>query len=717
MKIGDRMDKIKKKMKEILKRVWDALILFWQRKHITQILLLAILVIVLLSILWFAFIASQANVQSLKDGLDQSTIIYDKDGESAGSVANNRTNRVVFTQLPNHVSNAVIAIEDERFYEHNGFDIKGIARAFFGNLFAGSITGGGSTLTQQLTKNALLSQEQTYKRKVEELFLAVEIEKAYEKEEIIEMYLNQSYFGSGAWGIGNASKKYFNKDIQNVTISEAALLAGLLKAPSSLDPYKNYDGAVSRRNIVLDKMNELGMITDAELELAKKEQIALKDGGGSAFDRKFPYYMDAILDEAINEYGLTQEEILTRGYVIYTQLDQNLQASLEKVYANDSYFPRSSGSQKVQSGAILLDPKTGGVRALVGGRGEYVFRGFNRATHLRAQPGSTMKPLAVYTPALENGFKYDSMLVDEQMAFANYKPENFSKTYRGEVTMYEAVEKSINLPAVWLLNEIGLKKGIDSVKKFGIPVQEEDQNLAIALGGMHKGVSPQQLAEAYSAYPNEGERMESHIITKIVGPTGNVIAEYKEKSVRVTSKRVAEEMTSMLLNVVESGTGQATKIDGLPIAGKTGSTQLPYNDIIGTKDQWFVGYTPTIVGAVWIGYDKTDRQHYLPNSSAQTVVPIFRRIMEQASPHLEEGQFNVESVNSRLASSEPNQLDEEELKEQAKKLEEELKKAAEKVEEKIKEEAPKWKDVWEKAKEDAESLGGALKDKLEDWAP
>ncbi|SEN23544.1 penicillin-binding protein 2A [Mesobacillus persicus] len=711
------MDKIKQRIKAVLKRIWDALILFWQRKHITQILLLTILVIVLLSILWFAFIASQANVQSLKDGLDQSTIIYDKDGDSAGSVANNRTNRVVFTQLPDHITNAVIAIEDERFYEHNGFDIKGIARAFFGNLFAGSITGGGSTLTQQLTKNALLSQEQTYKRKVEELFLAVEIEKAYEKEEILEMYLNQSYFGSGAWGIGNASRKYFNKDIQNVTISEAALLAGLLKAPSSLDPYKNYDGAVNRRNIVLDKMHELGMITDTEHELAKKEQITLKDGGGSLYERKFPYYMDAILDEAINEYGLTQEEILTRGYVIHTQLDQNLQTSLEKVYANDSNFPRSSGKQKVQSGAVLLDPGTGGIRALVGGRGDYVFRGFNRATHLRAQPGSTMKPLAVYTPALENGFKYDSMLVDEQMAFANYKPENFSKTYQGEVPMYEAVEKSINLPAVWLLNEIGLKKGIDSIKKFGIPVQEEDQNLAIALGGMHKGVSPQQLAEAYSAYPNEGERMESHIITKIIGPTGNTIAEYKGNSVRVTSKKAAEEMTSMLLNVVETGTGQATKIDGLSIAGKTGSTQLPFNDIRGTKDQWFVGYTPTIVGAVWIGYDKTDREHYLPNSSAQTVVPIFRKIMEQASPHIEEGQFNVESVNSRLEGSEPNKLDEEELKEQAKKLEDELKKAAEKVEEKIKEEAPKWKDVWEKAKEDADSLGGLVKDKLREWAP
>jgi len=710
------MEKLIHIMKKMIKRLLDAIILFWQRKHITQILLLGILVIILLSILWFAFIASQANVQSLKDGLNQSTIIYDKDGDIAGSVATNRTNGVSFSQLPAHVPNAVVAIEDERFYEHNGFDIKGIARAFFNNLFAGSITGGGSTVTQQLTKNALLSQEQTYKRKVEELFLAVEIEKAYEKEEIMEMYLNQSYFGSGAWGIGNASKKYFNKDIKDVSISEAAMLAGLLQAPSALDPYKNYESAIKRRDVVLGQMKKHEMISETEFEEAKNEKIALKDGGGSVIDRKYPYYMDAVLDEAINLYGLTQEEILTRGYVIHTQLDQNLQTSLEKVYANDSLFPRSTGEQRVQSGAVLLDSKTGGIRALVGGRGDYVFRGFNRATHLKAQPGSTMKPLAVYTPALEEGYKYDSMLKDEKESFGNYSPENFSKTYQGEVPMYEAIEKSINLPAVWLLNEIGLSKGISSVNKFGIPLQEEDKNLAIALGGMHKGISPQQLAEAYSAFPNGGVRNESHIITKIVGPTGNVVAENKKKSVKATTKRVAEEMTSMLLNVVETGTGKATKMDEIQIAGKTGSTQLPFNDINGTKDQWFVGYTPTIVGAVWIGYDKTDRNHYLPNSSSATVVPIFKDIMTQASPYIDKAEFPVKSVNAQLGQNE-NKLTEKQLKEQAKKIEEELKKAAEKVEEKLNEEAPKWKDVLEKAKQDAEDLGGKVKEKLGDWIP
>lgn len=712
------MEKLTQKLKALLKRLWDAVILFWRRKHITQILLLGFLVIILVTILWFAFMASQANVQSLKDGLNQATVIYDKDGDLAGSVATNRTNGVTFDQLPDHVPNAVVAIEDERFYEHNGFDVKGILRAFFSNLFSGRITGGGSTVTQQLTKNALLTQEQTYKRKVEELFLAVEIEKAYEKEEIMEMYLNQSYFGSGAWGIGNASRKYLSKDIQDVTISEAAMLAGLLQSPSALDPYKNYDRAINRRNLVLEKMQELGMITEAELEAAKKEKITLKDGGGSQIDRKYPYYMDAVLDEAINIYGLTQEEILTRGYVIHTQLDQNLQTSLEKVYANDSIFPRSTGEQQVQSGAVLIDPKSGGIRALIGGRGDdYVFRGFNRATHLKAQPGSTMKPLAVYTPALEEGYKFDSMLKDEKNSFGDYNPENFSKTYQGEVPMYEAVENSINLPAVWLLNEIGLKKGISSVNKFGITLQEEDKNLAIALGGMHRGISPQQLAEAYSTFPNGGNRNESHIITKILGPTGKVIGEHKQDTIKVTSKKVADEMTSMLLNVVESGTGQATKINGMQIAGKTGSTQLPYSDINGTKDQWFVGYTPTIVGAVWIGYDKTDRNHYLPNSSSNTVVPIFKAIMTQASPHIEDAEFTVQSVNERLEQDEPNKLTEAQLKEQAKKLEEELKKAAEKVEGKIKEEAPKWKDVWEKAKQDAEDLGGKVKDRLEDWIP
>lgn len=701
---------------QLLQRFWESVIRFWKRRHLTQIMLLVLLVIILLSILWFAFIASRANVQTLKDGLSQATTIYDRNGDEASKLATNRTGGVSIKDMPEHVPNAVIAIEDERFYEHNGFDIKGIARAFFGNLLAGGITGGGSTLTQQLTKNALLSSERTYKRKVEELFLAVELEKVYEKDEIIEMYLNQVYFGSGAFGINNASKKYFAKDIQNVTISEAALLAGLLKAPSALDPYNNYEAAIKRRNVVLSKMNELGMISNDEYKQAKSEKIVLEDGGGSLADRKYPSYVDAVLDEATSKYGLTQDEIMTRGYRIHTELDQDIQSGLEKVYRQDYLFPDRASDVLVQSGSVLLDPESGGVLALIGGRGEKVFRGFNRATHLKAQPGSTMKPLAVYTPALEEGYEYDSMLVDKKMSFKNYSPKNFSDTYQGEVPMYEAIEKSINIPAVWLLDEIGLNKGIDAVRRFGIKVEKEDQNLALALGGMHNGVSPLQMAEAYSVFPNGGKRHDAHVITKIVGPTGKVIAEHEGTTTRVTSKTVANKMTSMLLNVVQTGTGKGTNIEGVEIAGKTGSTQLPYADINGTKDQWFVGYTPNIVGAVWLGYDKTDRKHYLSGSSSKDVVPLFRAIMEETVPHIPQEKFGVRSINDQKSG---NIIDyeetEEAIREKANELEKELKERAGKVEEKLKEEAPKWKKVFEKMQEDAGKVGDKVIDKLREW--
>jgi penicillin-binding protein 2A len=694
---------------ELFHSLQDMMIRFWKKNHITQIFLLLILVFILLTIVFFAVMASMANVQTLKDGLSQATNVYDKDGDTATTLSTNRTKGVSVEDLPDHVKNAVVSIEDERFYEHNGFDIKGIARAFFKNLLAFEITGGGSTITQQLTKNALLSPEQTYKRKVEELFLAVEIEKHYEKDEILQMYLNQVYFGSGAWGIGNASKKYYNKPIGQVTVSEAALLAGLLQSPSALDPYKHYDRAIARRNIVLGKMKELGKITDAEYKVAMNENIKLEDGGGSFIERKYPYYVDAVLNEAISKYGLTQDEILTRGYSIYTEMDQNLQSGLEKVYERDALFPKSRDrSVLVQSGAVLLDPKTGGIRGVVGGRGDYVFRGFNRATQLKAQPGSTIKPLAVYTPALEEGYEATSMLVDQQQAFGSYQPENATKTYQGEVPMYKAVEDSINLPAVWLLDKIGIEKGLDSLKRFGIPFEKEDEHLAIALGGMHKGISPQQLAEAYSTFPNGGKRTDSHLITKIVGPTGKVIAERKGTTKKVTSKKVANEMTSMLLNVVETGTGQRTRIRNVQIAGKTGSTQLPYNDINGTKDQWFVGYTPNLVGAVWLGYDITDREHYLPNSSSNTVVPLFKAMMEQSVPHLEMASFDTESINEQLANKGQTQK-------VIRETTEEVKQKAKEIESIIKEESPKWKQNIEAGVKILTDIGKQIKETIESF--
>ncbi|OIK14164.1 penicillin-binding protein [Bacillus sp. MUM 116] len=678
---------------EKLQPYWEKIKQFWKKRHFTQIILLVLLVFVLFTILYFGWIALRANVESLKQGLSQPTVIYDKNGKVATNVLTNRTQGINIEKVPKYIPNAVVAIEDERFYQHGGFDVRGIARALFGNLLSGHVTAGGSTLTQQLAKNALLSPERTYKRKAEELFLAVKIEKVYTKNEILQMYLNQVYFGSGAWGIGNASKKYFNKDIKDVSISEAALLAGLLHAPDYLDPYKNYDEAVKRRNVVLAKMKDLNFITAEQYKQAINEKIVLQNGGGSFVDRKYPYYVDAVLNEAINRYGLTQDEILTRGYRIYTELDQNMQTGLENIYSKDYLFPRSMGGKLAQSGSVLLDPSTGGVRALVGGRGEHVFRGFNRATQLKAQPGSSMKPLAVYTPALEEGYNYSSELVDKPISFGNYKPENFSRTYSGKVPMYKAIEESLNIPAVWLLDKIGLNKGLDSLKRYGIPVTKADKNLAIALGGMSKGVSPQQMADAFSTFSNGGTRYDSHLITKIVGPTGNVIVEHKSEETKVTSKKVTDEMTSMLLNVVESGTGRLAHIPGVQIAGKTGSTQLPFSGVSGTKDQWMVGYTPNLVGAIWIGFDQTDRQHYLTGSSSVNVVPIFKEMMRASLPYVPRANFDVVSVNDQLAGKTQANLN---MQQKADQIKKELNANAEKIGKTIKENAPVWKENLDK---------------------
>ena len=705
------MDKLKP-LWEILKRIWNKfspvviqfllkiankLKHYWKKAHLTQILILIGLSFILFVIVFFGFTASQANVQTLKDGLSQTTIIHDRTGNEAAKVDANRTEGVDVKELPEHISNAVIAIEDRRFKDHNGFDVLGITRAFINNIFAGEITGGGSTITQQLAKNALLSPEQTIRRKIEELFLAVEIEKYYSKDEILSMYVNQVYFGSSAWGIDHASMKYYNKNISEISISEAALLAGLLQSPSALDPYKHYEKAINRRNVVLSKMNELEMISQEQYDRALNEKIRLEDGGDNYIKREYPYYVDAVMDEAISRYGLTQEEIMTRGYRIHTEMDQNIQLALEEVYQNHSNFPAGKDDLLVQSGVVLLDPKTGGVLGLVGGRGDYVFRGFNRATHTKVQPGSTLKPLAVYTPALEEGYKTTSLLKDEKIVYSDYAPENSSGTYQGEVPMYKAVEQSINMPTIWLLNEIGLEKGISSLEKFGIPLEKEDYYLGIGLGGMSKGVSPLQLAQAYSVFANDGKREDGHLISKIIGPTGNVIAQHKNDTVTVTSKKVANQMTSMLLGVVEEGTGKATKLPDVQIAGKTGSTQLPYPELNGTKDQWFVGYTPNLVGAVWIGYDKTDRQHYLTSSSA---VPLFKTIMENVKPYIEKEEFTVESVQATIR--------EEEAEKQ--KAREPLKDQTDQLKEKISKEIPQWKEKIEQGTRQLEELGEQLKD-------
>ncbi|OQP07247.1 penicillin-binding protein [Geobacillus sp. 46C-IIa] len=571
------------------------------------------------------------NIAALEKPLPAATVIYDEHGRVASKLAAANTEEVPIERVPNHFLQAIVATEDQRFYEHNGVDYWGILRAVWRNIRAGAWVEGGSTITQQLAKNVFLTNEKTLARKWNEWLIAQKMERTYSKKEILEMYINRIYFGAGAWGVASAAKTYFGKDVSELTLSESAMLAGLVKAPSALSPLRHYDKAIARRNVVLSLMKEQGYIDDQEWIAAKNEHIAIRqEPKRDPYAGKYPYYVDELIREAMTRYGLTQSDVLSGGLRIYTELDPDMQQALEAVYADDSLFPSSPDDVPVQSGAVLLDPKTGGVKALVGGRGRHVFRGFNRATELRRQPGSALKPLAVYTPALEQGYGPFSPLKDEPLDFGGYRPQNYDHTYRGTVTMYEAVIHSLNVPAVWLLNEIGLDKGMDALHRFGLPLEKEDRQLGIALGGMSRGVSPLEMAEAYAVFASDGVRPDGHLITKIVDAYGRKVAEWKPQRTIVTSEKVAQQMTLLLQGVIREGTGKRAAIPGRELAGKTGSTEMTVPGIDGVKDQWMVGYTPQLVGALWLGYDRPDRKHYLTTTSGETAAVIFRRIMEKA---------------------------------------------------------------------------------------
>lgn len=630
----------------------------WKKFHATKIMILVFLMVSLFSSGYLLYLAKTSNVSTLKAGLEQTTTVYDIDGDEAGTLYSHKGSFISLDNISPSIQATVISTEDKRFYDHKGFDVIGIARSAVGFVLnRGRISGGGSTISQQLAKNAYLTLDQTLIRKLKELFLAIEIEKQYTKNEILEMYLNNAYFGNGVWGVEDASHKYFGKDASDVSLTEAATIAGMLKAPTTYNPRDNMENALSRRNTVLDLLIKNEGVSQEIGEAAKNESLQLEDNYQQTKGYQYPYYFDAVIEEAINKYGLNEEELLNKGYKIFTSLDQNYQSRMDRTYENDWLFSNASDGTLLQSGSVAMDPKTGGVSAVVGGRGEHTFRGFNRATQIKRQPGSIMKPLAVYTPALESGYEIDSILKDEKKSYGSddYTPENYDYNYAGEVPMYQALAQSLNAPAVWLLDQIGLEKGIKKVEKFGIPVQEKDKYLGLALGGTTGGVSPLQMASAYTVFSNAGLRSEGFFITKIVDATGAIIVDNTEhKTKKVTSPEIAEKMTSMLLGVFTNGTASSNSPSGYKIAGKTGSTEVSFNESGGTTDQWTVGYTPDIVVATWIGFDETDENHYMETGSSTGVGPLFKLQMENILPKTPQTAFGTTSAEKIVGSQAEN---------------------------------------------------------------
>ena len=606
---------------------------FWRRYHLTKIVLILGLSAGLLVGTYLFAVAKSTNVNDLQNALKTRTIIFDREEKEAGALSGQKGTYVELTDISKNLQNAVIATEDRSFYKNDGINY---GRFFLAIVTAGR-SGGGSTITQQLAKNAYLSQDQTVERKAKEFFLALELTKKYSKDQILTMYLNNAYFGNGVWGVEDASKKYFGVSASEVSLNQAATLAGMLKGPELYNPLKSVEDSTNRRDTVLQNMLAAGYIDkNQETEAAEVDMTSqLHDRyEGKISDYRYPSYFDAVVNEAVSKYNLTEEEIVNNGYRIYTELDQNYQANMQVVYENTSLFPRAEDGTFAQSGSVALEPKTGGVRGVVGqvaDNDKTGFRNFNYATQSKRSPGSTIKPLVVYTPAVEAGWALNKQLDNHTMQYDSYKVDNYAgiKTSR-EVPMYQALAESLNLPAVATVNDLGVDKAFEAGEKFGLNMEKVDRVLGVALGS---GVetNPLQMAQAYAAFANEGLMPEAHFISRIENASGQVIASHKNSQKRVIDKSVADKMTSMMLGTFTNGTGISSSPADYVMAGKTGTTEAVFNPEY-TSDQWVIGYTPDVVISHWLGFPTTDENHYLAGSTSNGAAHVFRNIANTILP-------------------------------------------------------------------------------------
>jgi penicillin-binding protein 2A len=593
-----------------------------KKKYIyLPILIAAITFILALIVYLIILLLGNYVIDEKKLVMDASTKIVDQSGKQIDELFVENRDPVSIDEIPDHVFEAFVAVEDQRFYQHPGIDVKSIFRALYKDMAAGGKVEGGSTITQQLAKNIFLTNDKTFLRKTKEVIIALNLEKRYTKDKLLEMYLNQLYFGHGVYGIQAAANYYFDKDVKDLSVSEGAILASIPKAPSTYSPILHPDKNLERRNTILSLMNDQGYLTAKETLQAQGNTLGLHVKEKSD-DPWLESYIDLVIKEAENKYNISAEQLYQGGYTIRVPIDASLQKAAYERMKDDQYFP---GTDKHAEGsAVFVDNRTGGVAAAIGGR-EYQPRGFNRVTAKR-QPGSTFKPLAVYGPAMEEkAFKPYSMLDDKKQAYGDYTPRNYDDHYAGKVSMVDAIAFSKNAPAVWTLNQIGTETIHPYLEKSGINIP--DKGLAVALGGLETGVSPLQMAGAYRTFAHSGQYEEPFFIERITDQDGETIITHKRKPRMVYSKQTAWNMTRMLQETVSTGTATNGEYAG-DLAGKTGSTS--FTEVNGaTKDAWFAGYNPNVTGAIWIGYDKTDKDHYLKGGSSYPV-KLFKDILTNA---------------------------------------------------------------------------------------
>lgn len=565
-----------------------------------------VIIIILLIGITFGFIlvmviTTNQNLLNLPPA-KQATIIYDINKREYTRLFVENRLEISLQKIPDMMKKALINVEDNRFYEHSGIDFKSIARAFWVDIRGGGYIEGGSTITQQLARNVLLTQKKAITRKIQEIFLAVSIERNYTKEEILERYMNQICFGHGTYGVEAASRLYFGKSVTDLQLHQIALLAGIPKNPTGYSPYFNPAAAKGRRSLVLGQMVKYNSITQEQADAAKKMPLDIIPL--STVKRRAPFFTDYVIQRL---RGIIEEDALrTGGYKIYTTLDPGMQKAAEDAVATlQGGKPDANNVLQPQMCIVAIDPRNGYIKAMVGGR-DYNNTQLNRATSLR-QPGSAMKPF-VYTTAIDSReYTPSSIMVDEELTFntpqGEWKPTNYDKIFRGEISLRYALENSINTIAIKLVDSLGASRIIKYARQMGLKSlvlsnddSRNDLNYSsLALGGLTNGVTPIELASGYTPLANQGIYSEPIAVLEVKDSDGNVIfSDHPHQQVAIP-EATAYLVTDMLKGVIIRGTGQAAMIDR-PAAGKTGTTSNYTN-------AWFVGYTPDLLATVWIGND------------------------------------------------------------------------------------------------------------------
>ena len=595
------------------------------------------------------------------------TKIYDVYGNKLAEFEINRKEMTTYDEIPVEMIEAVVAIEDREFFEHSGINVQAIFRAILIDIKAGAFVQGGSTLTQQLIKTIYLDPGKTLERKQEEAIYATALEQVRSKKEILAYYLNHIFYGNRAYGVKRAIDTYygqtiedFKKDDEATRVAKAALLIGIPNAPSVFNPYADAEKSMQRRNTVLTAMYTEGYITKEVYDEAKKKPfMVLKEPKMFGEDEKvqYPEYVHYVLDEASKILDISIEEAMYSGMKIYTSFNPDVYEAMRKHMANGNLYPSdASDGVKVQGAAVYLNPQNGEIYAMTGSRDEIKeFLTFNRAFQAKRQPGSAFKPLIAYGPALESGKFTPYSSVSCSGSWGGYSPKDHG--CGGSKTMAEALRVSNNVPAVWVLDKVGIDYARKYVKNLGITLTDNDVYLPIALGGIEKGITPFEMADAYQAYANGGKRAPAHTIRRLVNTVDEVIYE-PEAPKQVIKEASANQMKNMLRSVVTSGTGRNAIISGYDIAGKTGTNENAAG--AGNNDIWFAGFTSNMVGVVWMGFDHSDASHYIRSGQtsyitakmwaeiSQDVLKILPQVKEDKEI---EQNLNIEVYHSKDASN------------------------------------------------------------------